>query len=100
MARNRHAKVIEVRSKSGPGVRSVVVPNLADVAERPARPPVALEFPTPGAPPRLRVPPHGWKVGLEDLIVRGACPYCRHRVLNISVGSWGVSWACWDGCNP
>lgn len=99
MARGRHSKVVEIRSRSGPGIRSVVVPQLPDI--RPERAaPVALEFPTPGAPPRLRVPPHGWKVGLEDLICRGHCPYCRNRILNIDVGAWGVAWSCVQGCNP
>lgn len=102
MARNRHAKVIEVREKSGPGIRSVVVPNLADIADPPPlrRAPVALAFPVEGAPPTVVCPPHGWKVGLEDLIARGRCPYCRHRILNIDVGPWGVAWACVQGCNP
>lgn len=98
MARNRHAKVIEVRPRSGPGIRSVVVPNLPPTRE--LRPPVALTFPNGGNEPILRAPPHGWKVGLEDLIVRGKCPYCRNRILNIDVGRWGVAWACVDGCNP
>lgn len=99
MARNRHAKVIEVRTRSGPGIRNVVVPQLPDL--RPDRAaPVALTFPDGGNQPILKVPPHGWKVGLEDLIVRGKCPYCRNRILNIDVGRWGVAWACIDGCNP
>jgi endogenous inhibitor of DNA gyrase (YacG/DUF329 family) len=76
----------------------VVVPNLANIPER--RAPVALAFPVEGAPPTVVCPPHGWKVGLEDLIARGKCPYCRNRISNIDVGSWGVAWSCIEGCNP
>jgi hypothetical protein len=96
MARGRFSKIVEIRSKSGNDVRTVVA-SLAEL--RPDRAPPALTF-TDGNQPILRAPPNGWKVGMEDLIVRGRCPYCRHRVLNIDVGEWGLAWSCVEGCNP
>jgi len=98
MARGRRTKSVEVVSKSGIGIRTLAV---SQVISRPDRaPPKAYTFGPEGGDGRVTVPPHGWKVGLEDLIARGRCPYCRHRVQNLSVGPWGLTWACFDGCNP
>lgn len=96
MARGRFSKIVEIRSKSGNDVRTVVA-SLAEL--RPNRAPPALTFPD-GDQPILRAPPHGWKVGMEDLIVRGVCPYCRHRLINTDVDGSGLAWSCLDGCNP
>lgn len=53
------------------------------------------------APPRLAEPPHGWQGGLVELVIRGRCPWCGHRLENVGVSSEnGVTWSCLEGCNP
>jgi hypothetical protein len=103
MARGRQTKSVEVVSKSGIGVRTRTLAVSQATTERAPllrSPPKAYTFGPEGGDGRVTPPPHGWKVGLEDLIARGRCPYCRHRVQNLSVGAWGLTWACFDGCNP
>lgn len=49
---------------------------------------------------KIAKPFEGWQRGLE-LLMQGRCPYCRHRLLNVSVSkAHGLTWACFEGCNP
>lgn len=51
-------------------------------------------------PPKIAKPFEGWQRGFE-LVLEGRCPYCRHRLLNVSVSkAHGLTWACFEGCNP
>ena len=45
-------------------------------------------------------PDDGWKAGALRLL-DGKCPWCAHPIQNISVDETaGVTWACFEGCNP
>ncbi len=45
-------------------------------------------------------PDDGWKAGALRLL-DGRCLWCGHPIQNISVDETaGVTWACFEGCNP
>lgn len=44
-------------------------------------------------------PPGGFREGYER-VMRGRCPYCGQRMTDPVVVASGLSWGCYDGCNP
>jgi hypothetical protein len=50
---------------------------------------------------QLLEPRGGWQLALEDLVCKARCPWCGYRMLNLSASpEHGVTWSCYDGCNP
>lgn len=45
--------------------------------------------------------PMSWEVAIVALVCDGLCPWCKHPIQSIEVSPGrGLTWCCFDGCNP
>lgn len=49
---------------------------------------------------RIQKPSLDWEFGFK-LLISGICPWCHKPISNLSSNvENGLSWACYEGCNP